>query len=301
MKKSLKKQPESSLGRTEHLPNSKISRTTPETQDGLRWIPPAGVLGTLTEQAWTRTRALEGKPRVASAPSADFQWPSLERSLRREHVAVIAEVKRKSPSKGSINADLSARDQARSYASGGAAALSILTEPESFGGSNADIGEALDIGLPILKKDFHVSEAQLVEARHLGASAALIIVRAIEPGRLNELADVANEIGLEIIFEVRNEPELSRALSAGARMIGVNNRNLETLEIDPKTVSRIVPLIPSSCIAIAESGYSTPADVAAASASGADAVLIGSALSASADPQRDVASLAAVPRDRSRR
>ncbi len=228
-----------------------------------------------------------------------LKTPSLERALRRETISIIAEVKRKSPSKGPINARLSARDQARSYADGGAAALSILTEPESFGGSNADITEALEIGLPILKKDFHVSEAQLLEARGLGASAALIIVRAIEPPRLDDLAAAAVQIGLEIIFEVRDETELSRALAAGATMIGVNNRNLETLEIDRETVPRIVPLIPSNCIAIAESGYSTAADVARAAASGADAVLVGSALSASTDPRNDVALLAAVRRDRS--
>ena len=216
--------------------------------------------------------------------------------LRNEGVAVIAEIKRRSPSKGPINPGIAAGDQARLYAAGGAAALSVLTEPTSFGGDNEDIGLAHAAGLPILKKDFHVSEVQLVEAQGLGASAALIIVRAIDPVRLADLSAVAREIDLELLFEVRDESELERALKVGAVMIGVNNRNLETLVIDPDTVSRIVPLIPSECIAIAESGYSSSADVERAAQAGADAVLIGSALSASPDPAAAVALLSKVPR-----
>ena len=174
--------------------------------------------------------------------------------------------------------------------------MSVLTEPTRFGGSNDDLEKARAAELPILKKDFHVSEAQLVEAKALGASAALIIVRAIEPARLQFLAEAAREIDLEVLFEVRDERELERALEAGAILIGVNNRNLETLVIDPSTVSRIIPLIPSGCIAIAESGYSSSADVKRAADAGADAVLIGSSLSASADPEAAVAMLASVAR-----
>jgi indole-3-glycerol phosphate synthase len=216
-------------------------------------------------------------------------------------VAVIAELKRKSPSKGSINPGLDALVRARLYASGGAAALSILTEPTRFGGSNDDVALARDAGLPILKKDFHVSEAQLVEASEIGASAALIIVRSIEPDRLVPMAAAAREIDLEIIFEIRDEAELERALEAGAILIGVNNRNLETLEIDLTTVSRILPLIPGACVAIAESGYSTVDDVRSAAEAGADAVLIGSSLSASKDPQAAVAALSAIPRSKTPR
>jgi indole-3-glycerol phosphate synthase len=229
-------------------------------------------------------------------PEEKLTRPRLENALRRETVAVIAEVKRSSPSKGSINQAIDASVQAELYASGGAAALSILTEPSRFGGSNDDVTRARSAELPILKKDFHVSEAQLVEASEIGASAALIIVRAIEPDRLVPMAAAAREIDLEIIFEIRNELELERALEAGATMIGVNNRNLETLEMDPTTVQRILPMIPGGCVAIAESGYSTVDDVRAAADAGADAVLIGSSLSASADPESAVAALASVPR-----
>ena len=279
------------------MPNSKIIRTTPETQGEFPWVPPVGTLGKLTVEAWERSRVL-GLKREAEglAPDQGLVRPSMAAALRRENVAVIAEIKRRSPSKGPINPGLDAADQAWAYATGGAAALSVLTEPTSFGGDNDDIGLARQAELPILRKDFHVSEAQLVEAQGLGASAALIIVRAIEPVRLADLAEAAREIDLELLFEVRDESELERALKVGAVMIGVNNRNLETLVIDPDTVSRIVPLIPSTCIAIAESGYSTPKDVARAALAGADAVLIGSALSASPDPSSAVSLLSAAPR-----
>jgi indole-3-glycerol phosphate synthase len=233
-------------------------------------------------------------------PDAGLVRPSMFEALRKDTVAVIAEIKRRSPSRGSINPGLAAADQARAYASGGASALSVLTEPTSFGGDNEDIGLARKAELPILKKDFHVSELQLVEAQALGASAALIIVRAIDPVRLDDLAIAAREIDLELLFEVRDESELERALKAGATMIGVNNRNLETLVIDPDTVSRVLPLIPATCIAVAESGYSTAADVERAAQAGADAVLVGSALSASPEPSAAVALISAVPRQQRR-
>ena len=258
---------------------------------------PSGTLGELTAAAWVRSGVL-AKRREAGGllPDPGLTRPSFANSLRRENVAVIAEMKRRSPSKGAINPSLNAANQARQYAAGGAAALSVLTEPTRFGGSNDDIGEARAARIPILKKDFHVSEAQLVEAAALGASAALIIVRAIAPDQLSVLADVAREIDLEILFEVRDEWELDRAVQAGATIIGVNNRNLETLLIDPDTVSRILPLIPPDCVAVAESGYANVADVERAAAAGADAVLIGSALSASSDPEGAVSMLSGVPR-----
>jgi len=279
------------------LPKSKIIRTTPETQADFAWVPPSGTLGRLTEAAWDRSRVLEEKREAQGLPPDEgLTRPSFAAALRRANVAVIAEMKRRSPSKGEINSALGAAEQARLYASGGAAALSVLTEPTSFGGANADIGEARMAGLPILKKDFHVSESQLVEARELGASAALIIVRAIEPSRLRALSDAAREIGLELLFEVRDEHELERAIAVGATLIGVNNRNLETLVIDPDTVSRIVPLIPADCIAVAESGYSSAGDVSRAADAGADAVLVGSFLSASDDPSQAVALLTSIAR-----
>jgi indole-3-glycerol phosphate synthase len=218
-------------------------------------------------------------------------------SLRREHVAVIAEVKRSSPSKGAINPGIASGLQAASYERGGASAVSVLTEPEKFGGKSGDVIEVLGATrLPVLRKDFLVTTAQLVETASLGATAILLIVRAIEPNRLAGLSRAAAELGLEILFEVRDERELERALAAGARIIGVNNRDLETLQVHPETVGRIVPLIPPDCVAVAESGYSTREDVMTAAAAGADAVLVGSSLSAALDPEAAVRAIAQVPR-----
>jgi indole-3-glycerol phosphate synthase len=217
--------------------------------------------------------------------------------LDRETVAVIAEIKRSSPSKGAINPGIDSGEQARQYEMGGASAISVLTEPERFGGSDEDIRSAMSASsLPVLRKDFHVTELQLAHAAALGVSAALVIVRAVDPAALGALARAAKEMSLELLLEVRDEHELERALNLDARLIGVNNRNLETLEIDPSTVSRIIPLIPENCIAVAESGYASRESVAEASAAGADAVLVGSSISAAHDPAAAVAEIASVPR-----
>lgn len=228
--------------------------------------------------------------------SAAFpEVPQLEPALRRATVTLIAEVKRRSPSRGDINAAIDSAGQARAYAKGGAAAISVLTEPSRFGGTLDDITKVRSsTTIPVLKKDFHVSEMQLLEARAAGASAALIIVRALPPNRVMELAGAGRAIGLELLFEIRDEAELRVALDAGARMIGVNNRNLETLEIDPTTVERVLPLVPPELVAIAESGYSSAEGVERAASAGADAVLIGSHLSASPDPAGAVASLSSI-------
>ena len=275
------------------MPNSNVSRTTPETQELLHWAAPRGVLGELTAASWERAASRESGEDSPGAETAE----SLELSLMGPAVSIIAEVKRMSPSRGPINPDLDSGAQARAYADGGASAISVLTEPTRFGGSIEDVRRVRSsCSLPILRKDFHVAESQLLDARQVGASAALVIVRAIEPSRLAPLARFALSIGLELLFEVRDEAELARALAAGGRIIGVNNRNLETLEIDTKTVERIVPLVPGNCVAIAESGYSTREQVEVAARAGADAVLIGSSLSASADPAQAVRELAGVPK-----
>ena len=223
--------------------------------------------------------------------------PSFADALRSSRVGVIAEVKRSSPSKGAINPALDVAQQVKAYQAGGAAALSILTEPRRFGGSNEDIVRARNsVRLPLLKKDFHVDVVQLLEAKALGASAALLIARALPPDRLRELVSTAADIGLEILFEIRDDRELELALSLNVSVIGVNNRNLETLEIDPETSLRILPLIPRDVAAVAESGVKSAADVRLVAAAGADAVLVGSELSASADPEAAVRSLTEIPR-----
>ena len=240
-----------------------------------------------------KSRAAELQ-RLAEAVAA---VPKFGTALRRPNVAVIAEVKRASPSKGPINPGLAIEDQVSAYDRGGAAAISILTEPTRFSGSNDDLRAARAVtSLPLLKKDFHVDPLQIVEAKALGASAALVIVRAVAPARLRELMDVGRSLGLELLVEVRDENELKLALTLGAEVIGINNRNLETLDIDPTTAPRLLPLVPADIIVVAESGMKSVDDVKAVASAGADAVLVGSELSASANPDAAVRSLGAVKR-----
>ncbi len=217
-------------------------------------------------------------------------------ALRGPTVRVIAEVKRRSPSKGSINPGLDPAGRAAAYEAGGAAAISVLTEPLHFGGSTADLESVRSrVGIPLLKKDFHLDTVQIFEARLLGASAVLLIARALDPAVLPRLVSVAESVGLESLVEVRSPDELSRALDAGARVVGVNCRNLETLEVDVAVAEALMPRIPPDVVAVWESGIETPADVARAAASGADAVLVGSAISAASDPTAAVRGLAGVP------
>lgn len=237
----------------------------------------------MSEQEW-RSRAESAEAR-----------PSLRDALQRDTVTVVAEIKRQSPSVGVINASIDAAEQARRYVAGGAGAISVLTEPHRFGGSSKDLVQvAAAISIPVLKKDFHVTPVQLYEARALGASAALLIVRALESERLRDLLAVALAIGLEALVEVRDEDELELALAAGAALVGVNNRDLESLAIDPSTVCRIIPLIPQSVPAVAESGMLSRADVERAATCGADGVLVGSAISSAADPSAAVAQMTLV-------
>jgi indole-3-glycerol phosphate synthase len=264
----------------------------------LRWTPPGGTLGTICHEAEARAAVLEARAdeleRDASAATAG---PSLAAALRAADVRLIAEVKRRSPSKGAIAPKLDASAQAKAYVEGGAAAISVLTEPAHFGGSPLDLRAVRGaVTVPALKKDFHVLPIQLVEARALGASAALLIARALSPDRLREMTDTARRLDLEVLVEVRDEAELERALECGATMIGVNNRDLETLVIEPATAERLIPRVPSGLLAIAESGVSTREDVERYAACGADAVLVGSSISAAADPIRATRSLAGVPR-----
>jgi indole-3-glycerol phosphate synthase len=264
------------------------------------WTAPTGTLGRIVGEA--RQRAAELQPRLAeleAAAASASAGPSMFHALtaRAAGVAVIAEVKRRSPSKGWINADITAADQARAYQLGGAAAISVLTEPAHFGGSNEDLlAVRSTVRIPALKKDFHVDPIQLVEARSLGASAALLIARALGPSDLPIMTEAARRLGLEVIVEIRDEEELRRALDAGATIIGVNNRNLETLEIDPRTSEQLIPKIPATVVAIAESGVTGRADVERVASIGADAVLVGSAISAAADPSAAVRTLIGVPR-----
>jgi indole-3-glycerol phosphate synthase len=271
-----------------------------EVQASPAWTPPTGTLGDLVAEAYTRANTLRtGERELVHAAAKAAPRPGFASALRTDFVAVIAEVKRRSPSKGWINANISAVDQALAYERGGAAAISILTEPTHFGGSAEDLAAAAAaLSIPALKKDFHVHPIQLVEAKALGASAALLIARALSPDDLGRMIDVAQGLDLEVLVEIRDEDELQRALDSGATVIGINNRNLETLVIDPGTAARLLELVPASLIAIAESGVSARADVERVALRGADAVLVGSAISAAGDPSAAVRALSGVRRVR---
>ena len=262
------------------------------------WTPPGGTLGRIVAEAARRAAALNGRAATLRAEAdAAVQPGSLRRALGRTDVAVIAEIKRRSPSKGEIAAHLSAADQSAHYVAGGAAAISVLTEPEHFGGSVDDLRAAVaTVRVPVLRKDFIVDPLQLVEARACGASAALLIARALEPTTLSALADTAHALGLEILVEVRDERELERALGCRADVIGVNNRDLETLQIDASVSDRLIGQIPPDVPAVYESGVTGRTDVERAARAGADAVLVGSSVSSSIDAETAVRALTGVVR-----
>jgi indole-3-glycerol phosphate synthase len=265
------------------------------------WSPPSGTLGQIVLETESRVAGLlADRTRVeAAAASTQPATNAFRAALRGETVTVIAEVKRRSPSKGWINEGLPTVDQALAYTSGGAAAISVLTEPNHFDGSISDLSAvARAVPIPVLRKDFHIDPIQLVEARAYGATAALLIVRALGPDRLGTMIEAARSAGIEVLTEIRDEVELRWALDAGATIIGVNNRDLETLIIDVTTSERLLPLIPPSVVAVAESGISAREDVERVAALGADAVLVGSSLSAAAAPAEKVRELGSVARGR---
>lgn len=267
-------------------------------QESREWTPPGGTLGEILAETRRRVALLEGDrgPRELKPGARPYfdRPPRLDAALRRSTVAVIAEVKRRSPSRGPLNPRLSSGEQAARFERGGAAAISVLTEPTRFGGSLDDLREAaLHSRLPLIKKDFHVSPLQLREAGD--ASAMLLIARALPPGELFMMLQVLDGV-IETVVEVRSESELALALELGARIVGVNARDLESLEVDTAVPERLVPMIPPDVIAIWESGVSTRDDVERAAAAGVDAVLVGSALSLAEDPERLLATLTTVPR-----
>ena len=267
-------------------------------QASFAWTAPSGTLGRIVEEARVRARALEAATTELEKAAANAGGaPAFASALRGATASVIAEVKRKSPSKGWIQPDMDAAEQARAYEVAGARAISVLTEPEHFAGSPEDlVAVRAAVSLPVLKKDFHVEPIQLLEAKALGASAALLIVKALGPAGLQRLMQTAKDLTLEVLVEVRDEQELDLALDCGARVVGINNRNLETLAIDAATSERLLIRVPSSVIAIAESGVASRGDVERVARAGADAVLVGSSVSAAADPQEAVRRLTGVPR-----
>jgi indole-3-glycerol phosphate synthase len=212
-------------------------------------------------------------------------------------LALIAEVKRRSPSAGEIAATLDPVEHAKSYAKAGAAGISVLTDGPFFGGSLDDLRSvAAAVEVPVLRKDFILDELQIAEARAAGAAAILLIVRALAPDRLKALGRAAVDWELDTLVEIHNARELDTALNQGFQLIGVNSRDLDSFTIDVQAAWALIARIPSDVVAVAESGMATEEDVRRAAAAGADAVLIGTALSASPDPSGLASRLGAVPR-----
>lgn len=213
-------------------------------------------------------------------------------ALTRDGVAVIAEVKRASPSAGALADIADPAALAAEYEAGGARAISVLTEERRFGGSLDDlVAVRKAVSIPVLRKDFVVSSYQVHEARACGADIVLLIVAALNQDELVGLLERVESLGMTALVEIHDEHEADRALAAGASVIGVNARNLKTLEVDRSTFARIAPGLPSNVVKIAESGVRDPHDLIAYAQSGADAVLVGQGLVTSGDPRQAVAAL----------
>jgi indole-3-glycerol phosphate synthase len=246
--------------------------------------------------AWHRQRAGQDRRELAQLVEAARARPPARgfaaALLEMTGVALIAEVKRRSPSKGPLALDLDPAVLAKAYAAGGAACISVLTDSEFFGGSREDLEAArAAVELPVLRKDFTISPNDVCDTRLMGADAVLVIAAALKPDEMAELVQVAAEVGIDALVEVHDEAEASTALAAGARLIGVNQRDLFSFEVDPERALRVVGCLPSDVVKVAESGVRDAADVRRLAEGGFDAVLVGEALVTSSDPARAVASL----------
>ena len=249
----------------------------------------AGVLDDLAVRQ-ARVSMDDLKERAARLPGAQ----DAHQRLAGKEIAVIAEVKRSSPSKGDL-ADISdPAALATEYEAGGASVISVLTEERRFGGSLADLDSVRGkVDIPILRKDFIVTPYQVWEARAHGADMVLLIVAALEQLALESLVDRVQSLGMTALVEVHDAEEVSRAADAGARVIGVNARNLRTLEVDRSTFAKVAPIIPDGIVRIAESGIRDSHDVVEYARLGADAVLVGEALVKDRDPRTAVAEMVA--------
>lgn len=220
---------------------------------------------------------------LSSPPTRPFIG-AIEEAANRDGIAVISEIKRRSPSKGDLDPGLDPATTAREYEAGGAACLSVLTDNEFFGGSVGDLQLARSsCDLPVLRKDFTVAALDICDARTMGADAVLLIVAALTDEELASFLELADRLSLAALVEVHDELELRRALECGARLIGVNQRDLRSFEVDRKRAVTLAGLIPPDVVAVAESGIRDAADVSALAAAGYRSVLVGETLVRSGD------------------
>ncbi|HTI34253.1 MAG TPA: indole-3-glycerol phosphate synthase TrpC, partial [Miltoncostaea sp.] len=251
-------------------------------------------MATFLETVVERTRA-EIEARRQQVPAAELEarlGPSrrgrpFSEALIAEGISLIAEMKRASPSKGPIRPEATVTEVVSAYQLAGASAVSVLTEPNWFGGSLDDLVEArAACDLPLLRKDFVVDEYQLLEARVAGADAVLLIVAALERGRMEELMGAASDLGLDVLVEVHDEKEVETAVESGAELIGINNRDLHSLEVDLETTFELLADVPAGTVVVAESGITENEDVERLERAGVDAILVGEALMRADDPVR---------------
>lgn len=247
------------------------------------------ILDTLADAARARVeenkkkKPMEVLKKEAKSLTADTGFP-FEKALAAPGISVICEVKKASPSKGLIAVDFPYLEIARQYERAGASAISVLTEPEYFLGSDDYLREiAREVSIPVLRKDFTVDEYQIYEAKLLGASAVLLICAILSEKELGQFLKMAHSLGLSALVEAHDEEEVERALRAGARIIGVNNRNLKDFTVDVKNSVRLRALIPPEVLYVSESGIRGAEDVAVLYKNGTDAVLIGETLMRSSD------------------
>ena len=213
----------------------------------------------------------------------------------REQLCVIAEIKRKSPSKGVLHPDLNAANISALYEQGGASCLSVLTDEDFFGGSVEDLQNArASTSLPVIRKDFTVSEFDVVDARLMGADCVLLIAAALSNDELSRFFDLATHIGLDVLVETHDESELDRALNVGANIVGVNQRDLTTFEVDHARAERMASLIPPTVVRVAESGVRDACDARRLRDAGYDAVLVGESIVTAGDPAAAVRDLMVV-------
>jgi len=245
-----------------------------------------GILARKADEVAARRAALPVGELEARARAAPGPRPfALALSRRGGPPRFIAEVKRASPSAGPIDASLDAPAQAKRYAAAGAAAVSVLTDGPGFGGSLEDLAAArAAVSVPLLRKDFVLDRYQLLEARAWGADAALLIVAALPGEALRRLVDACSDLALAALVEVHDEGEAEAALVAGARVVGVNNRDLRTFRVDLAASERVLPMLPADVLGVAESGIRGPAEVARLRRCGAANFLVGEALVRAADP-----------------
>lgn len=222
---------------------------------------------------------------AAARPAALDAWAALGGGAPARDLRIIAEVKRKSPSKGALAEIADPAELAARYERGGASVISVLTEQRRFNGSLADLDAVrAAVGIPVLRKDFTVEEYQVHEARAHGADLVLLIVAALDDARLRDLLDVTHELGMNALVETHTEDEIDRAAAVGARIVGVNVRNLKTLDVDRTVFGRLADRLPADAVAVAESGVRGPEDIAYYAGLGAGAVLVGEALVTHGDP-----------------